>query len=162
MSVTQGLEAAVVALIAAVVTPLLYPDVEVAPLPSMVSEYSEVVDGKQIWVNWHGIKGGEENSTQALYQSCNYQFGVVVRARKLRDNEGLYNLIDLVNKAILGKRPADGTGWLKLTKWESQGETNGVFTAMGIFECPGIPLYENYDINALDGAAITRITYQEQ
>ena len=160
---TQGLEDAIVDLLQAKFTALTgYTTVEVAPLPSMVSEFSNLVDGQQIWVSWHGVKGGQEDSTESLYQQCTYQFGVIIRARKLRDAKGIYNLIDYSNIAILGKRPEDGCGWLKLVKWEIKGEENGVFTAVGVFECPGIPLFEQYDLNANDGAALVTLTHVEQ
>lgn len=163
MSTTsQGLEDSIVDMLEVVFTALAFPTVEVAPLPAMTAEFSNVVDGQQIWVNWHGVKGGQENSTGSLYQECSYQFGIVVKARKLRDAAGIYNLVDLVNKAILGKRPAAGCGWLKLVKWEHQGEENGVFTCLGIFECPGIPLFEQYDLNANDGAALEILTHVEE
>jgi len=150
-----------VALLVVVLNPTDYPTVDVAPLPSMKSEFEQVTTGQQVWAHFHGVKGGEEMSAESLYQEATYQFGIVIKARKLRDDAGVYNLIDLCNAALLGKRPIAGSGWLKLGKWDVQGEENGVFTCLGIVECPGIPLYEQFDVNANDGAPLQVLTYDE-
>lgn len=161
MTNIQSLEDAVVALLVVVLNPTDYPTVAVAPLPSMRAEYENLTTGQQVWASFHGIKGGTEMSAESLYQETTYQFGIVIKARKLRDDVGIYNLIDLCNVALLGKRPIDGGGWLKLGKWDVQGEENGVFTCLGILECPGIPLFEQFDRDALNGANLVQLTHVE-
>lgn len=161
MTAIQSLEDAVVALLVVVLNPTDYPTVAVAPLPSMKAEFENVTTGQQVWASFHGIKGGAEMSAESLYQESTYQFGIVIKARKLRDDVGIYNLIDLCNAALLGKRPIMGGGWLKLGKWDVQGEENGVFTCLGILECPGIPLFEQYDLDALNGANLAHLTHVE-
>lgn len=156
----QALEDSVVAILQVVFDD--YETVTVAPLAQMKAEFEHVIDDPQVWVVLESIKGGEEESTQALRQGCTYRFGFVIKARLLRGDLGVYNLIDLVNAAALGKRPQDGSGWLKLISWTTVSEENGTWRAIGVMECPGLPLFEQYDLNADDGAPLEVLTHTEE
>lgn len=161
MTAIQSLEDAVVALLVAFFTPQLYPTVAVGPLPTSKSENTTIGTGQQIWALIHQVKAGPELSGTSLFQETVYQFGISVESRQLRENLGTYNLIDLVNKALLGKRPITGSGWLRLAPqgWVNKGEQDGVFTAFGLFECPGIPVLANFDTSTGDGPPLTNTTF---
>lgn len=163
MTNIQSLEDAVVALLAALFTTLAYPTVKVGPLPTNKSENTTIVDGQQVWVSIHTIKGSDEKSASSLYQECTYQFGIVIESRQLREDLGIYNLMDLCNKALLGKRPIAGSGWLRLSpSWIVRGEEGGVFTALGLFECPGIPLIADFDPETGDGPPLQQTDFYFQ
>jgi hypothetical protein len=162
MTSIQSIEDAIVTLLTALFTTLAYPTVQVGPLPTNKAENTTIVDGQQIWAMVHTIKGGEERSAQSLFQDVTYQVGITVESRQLREDLGTYNLMDLVNKALLGKRPLAGCGWLRLTPgagWHNKGEENGVFKATGLFECPGLPLVADIDPEEGDDAPLTQSTF---
>jgi hypothetical protein len=160
---TQLLEDAIVALIQAKIPT----GAEIAPMPETKAEYERVTDTPKIWVMLNSVDGGDEVSSGYLNQRCTYIFQVTLKASRLRNDLGIYNLKDLIERATLGKRPGSGAGKMTLMKFQHNGEESGVFDYSLFLRCPGIMHVEDIDTDTDEefgqgaGANLTQNTYTQ-
>ena len=145
MTVTQAIEDATLTLLAVVFGSLA---VDCMALPENASEYERSVDRPQVWVALNSTVAGDEIDLGNYAQSVTWTFEIILRARSLREDLGIYNLHDLVCKALLGKRPSDGPGHFRLSQKRALQQNNredGVFNYSLFLECPIWFFVENFD-----------------
>ncbi len=132
-------------------------DADVAPLPERVSEYDRVIDTPQVWVAISATSGGPEKSASCLYQEEMVTLEIMLKSAKLRGTLGIYDLADRTRKAVLGKRPVTGSGWIKFKQYQHNGEKDGIFDCSLFVEFPSVILVENYDTSTGDGALLQEV-----
>lgn len=150
---TQLLEDAIVALIAGVVTS----GADIEALPENAAEYERVIDTPKIWVALNHIQGNEEKSASNIYQPRTFRFEIMLKALTLRGDLGIYNLYDLCSKALMGKRPLAGCGWMKMLQLQSNGVKDQVKDYSFYVEFPGLPIVENLDTTSGDGPLLQQL-----
>jgi len=141
---TQLLEESIVTQIQTQLPALNY---DVASMPTNVDEFDHVKTKPQVWVMLHSVVADKEGNTDVLVQEASYVFQISLKAPQLREDGGIYFLFDRVCKALLGKRPALGSGRLKVHKngLQHNGIMNGIFDYSVYFECPAMLFVEDYD-----------------
>lgn len=155
----QELETGVVALLQAEFTG---GDVNVQGFPEMEAEYRHISNvGANVWVVIDSFLGGDEKSFQNPVQERSARVQIVVRSLRLRGENGIYEVIDRVKKALFGKKPLAGCGHFRLLQVQTNGEpAAGEFDYSVFMECPA-PLLVEHVSTDIDGPLLTEVNTYE-
>ena len=113
----QLLEDEIVALIDAATDPA---KLTARPFPQFPSEFETPKTRVFVDVSVHGAEYGDPRSTETMVQFEELVFQISIRARDLRNDYGIYDTINRIRQAILGKQltGADRIKFMKVQKNE--------------------------------------------
>lgn len=116
---------------------------DIIPLPDDVSNYRTPVAKALVTTVFLGEKYDANQSVGQSAQHYGISFNVSVQARKLRGEEGVYSVCELVKKALIGFRPTH-CGMLTLADHEFADYQNDIWEHSITFVCRSLRTKDYY------------------
>lgn len=135
-------------------------------LPEVEADFNRPVDKGQLTVAIAGVEYGEHRNIGSIVQYPKVRIEVVMKARKLRGNYGIYDLERRVRSSLVNYRPLNdqneggASQGLKPLQMQLNSYNEGVWSYSMFFECSTTAFqeYAEYDD---DTPRITEITLDE-
>lgn len=134
--------------------------VKIEPFPDNIAEVSRNALQPAIWVALDSVEGGAELNAYNLVQQSTVRFEVILKSPTLRGTNGIYSLYENCLKALMGKRPATGTGQLRHVKLAVNAKDNALFDYSFYVECPNVMIVEHFDTAAGNGAILVDLEFK--
>lgn len=91
--------------------------IDVVRMPEIEADYNRPVSSARCLIMYVGSDFGNELSTNRVIQDETVNIGVEVAFKKLYGNNGVFDVINKVNAALLGFQPSNTTHGLKIKNY---------------------------------------------
>ena len=114
--------------------PLATESIEVIALPETEKDFKRGIDDARITVAFNGAEWQKNTTTDKISQTLVVTTGVVVQARFLRGEKGVYQLFDNVRKLLIGYAPTGCYG-LYVKSFDLFSDEEETFTFVAFLDC---------------------------
>jgi hypothetical protein len=109
--------------------PLLAEDILVEPLPENAADYKKPYSKPRVNIMLLGEKYGAQKSTGLIVQETVVTWLFIIESKKLRGPGGIYQVVELIRKWLIGFRPANMQRMYGVELvFDNRDSDNGLFT----------------------------------